>query len=403
MAPPNLLWTGLVAVGLVAALPAIGKHENVQRELNGVSLTPALGYNGWNVFGASGSTAAHALAAGQAFISLGLADVGYEYINIDDCWSTMSRDSKGNLVADPTKWPNGIKNVTDQLHAMGLKFGLYGDSGTATCSGFPGSQGYEAQDAKQLAAWGVDYWKYDNCNTNSSQTSIPRYTLMSKALQSSGRDILYSICNWGADSVWTWGASIGNSWRVSSDISDSWNNIAGIAANAAALASYNQPGGFNDWDMLEVGNGGLTEAEERAHFGLWAISKSPLMLGCDFTKIPKSTLAIISNKGVIGISQDSLGQAAATFQPSGQSAPVANALYPYWAGKLSDGVVIGLVAANGAATLSVNFADVPGLGSGSYSWTELYGGTSGTGTSVSATLAPHDMVRQTGNLTTRIN
>ena len=145
--------------------------------------------------------------------------------------------------------------------------------------------------------------------------------------------------------------------------------------------------------MLEVGNGGLTEAEERAHFGLWAISKSPLILGCDLTKIPSTTLAIISNKGVIGISQDSLGKAATTFQPSGQPAPVSNALYPYWAGKLSDGVVIGLVAANGAATLSVNFADVPGLGDGSYSWTELYGGTSGTGTSVSATLAAHDMVR----------
>lgn len=188
----TLFWRSLILADIVTAAPAALFQEQAKRELNGVGLTPAMGYNGWNVFGASGSTAAHALAAGQAFVSLGLASLGYEYINIDDCWSTMQRGSSGNLVPDPTKWPNGIKNVTDQLHSMGLKFGLYGDSGTATCSGFPGSQGYETQDAKQFAAWGVDYWKYDNCNTNSSQTSIPRYTLMGKALQNSGREILYS-------------------------------------------------------------------------------------------------------------------------------------------------------------------------------------------------------------------
>ena len=144
--------------------------------------------------------------------------------------------------------------------------------------------------------------------------------------------------------------------------------------------------------MQEVGNGGLSEAEERAHFGLWVLAKSPLILGCDLTKISSSSLAIVSNKAVISISQDSLGRAASYFQPSGQSPPSSNSLYPYWAGPLSDGIVIGLVAANGAAKLSTNFSDVPGLGSGTYSWTELYSGKTGSGTSISTTLASHDMV-----------
>lgn len=176
------------------------------------------------------------------------------------------------------------------------------------------------------------------------------------------------------------------------DISSNWNSVAQIAANNAGIASYAQPGGFNDFDMMEIGNAGLTTAEERAHFGLWAISKSPLILGCDLTKISASSLAIITNKAVIAINQDSLGKAATYFQPAGQPAPVTGQLYPYWAGPISDGVVIGLVAASGAAALKINFSDVPGLGSGAYSWTELYGGTSGTGTAVSTTLASHDMV-----------
>jgi len=168
-------------------------------------------------------------------------------------------------------------------------------------------------------------------------------------------------------------------------------SVASIAASNAAIASYAGPGGFNDFDMMEVGNGGLSTAEERAHFGLWAISKSPLILGTDLTKISQASLAIITNKDVIAINQDKLGKAAGTFQPKGGAAPSSSALYPYWAGQLSDGWVIGLVAANGAATLTANFADIKGLGSGPFAWKELYTGATGTGTSVSATLTTHDM------------
>jgi len=376
----------------ILVLSGIGNSAPIElsrRINNGVGVTPAMGFNNWN----SGlpSSAATAIAAANAFVSLGLKTAGYEYINIDDTWSSETRASDGSLVPDSSKWPNGIASVATQIHSLGLKMGLYGDSGTATCSGYPGSQGYETKDANTLASWGIDFWKYDNCNTPSSGTSQTRYTTMSNALAASGRDIYYAMCNWGADSVWTWGLKTANSWRVSSDVTDAWSSVVSIASNAEGYASYAGPGGFNDFDMLEVGNGGLTAAEERAHFGIWALVKSPLLIGTDLTKISKTSLAVLLNTDVISINQDSLGIPATYFTPAGQSAPTSNQLYPYWSGKISTGYVIGLVAANGAATLSVNFSDVPGLGAGTYSWKECYTGATGTGTSVSATLAAHDM------------
>lgn len=307
-----------------------------------------------------------------------------------DTWSTMSRDSNGNLVADPTKFHNGIKSLADEIHGMGLKFGLYGNSGTKTCSGYPGSQGYETQDAQQLTTWGVDYWKYDNCNTP-SRNSQPRYTVMRDALPLTNSKILYSLCNWGADSVWTRGSQVGNSWRVGGDITDAWSSVASIAASNTDITSYATPGSFNDYYMMEISNGGLSEAEERAHFGLYAICKSPIILGIDPTKISSSSLNIIKNKAIIAINQDSLSKAASTFTPKGQPAPSSSSLYPYWAGPLSDGIVIGLIAFYGAATLTVNLADVPVLGSGGHNWTELYSGRIGSGTGVSADLGLHDM------------
>lgn len=175
--------------------------------------------------------------------------MGYTYINIDDCWSTKTRNSTGYLVPDPAKWPNGMKSVADQLHAKGLKLGLYGDSGTQTCAGYPGSQGYEAQDAKTLASWGVDYWKHDNCATPSGN-SQPRYEKMRDALLNSGRPIFYSLCNWGNDNVWTWGGKVGNSWRITGDNFNAWSYVASIAAKGATISQYGAPGGFNDWDMM---------------------------------------------------------------------------------------------------------------------------------------------------------
>lgn len=191
---------------------------------------------------------------------------------------------------------------------MGLKFGLYGDAGTMTCAGYPGSQGREEQDARTLASWGVDYWKHDACYLPCVTGGVPQTCWdprsstqpymgkMRDALAGAGRPILYSMCQWGRDSVWTWGANYGNSWRMSGDIARSWDSLAKIAASAAGIAQYAGPGGFNDLDMLQVGNGGLNENEERAHVGLWAIAKSPILIGTDLRRIKQSTLNILKNK-----------------------------------------------------------------------------------------------------------
>lgn len=237
----------------------------------------------------------------KSFIDLGLKDLGYIYINIDDCWSMKNRNSTGHLVADPQKFPKGIDGLARDIHGMGLKLGLYGDAGLLTCAGYPGSYTYEQQDADTIAAWGVDYWKFDNCltekpYTNQGINSRQYYPIMRDALLKTRKPILFSICQWGRDNVWTWAAHVGNLWRMSEDIKNNWESVAGIAAKAATIHQYCAPGGFNDMDMMELGNGVLTDAEERTHFGLWAIMKSPIIMGTDMTKLKASTLSIIKNK-----------------------------------------------------------------------------------------------------------
>ncbi|KAK6850187.1 glycoside hydrolase family 27 protein [Apiospora arundinis] len=386
----------LALPALVLAAPAA---EIDKRLDNGLGRTPALGWNSWNVGGCQYANADTALKTAKLFVSLGLKDAGYQYVNIDDCWSTMNRNSSGYLVPDPNKFPKGMKALADEIHGMGLKFGLYGCAGSKTCAGYPGSLGHEKEDAKALASWSVDYWKHDACylpcnNGQSPQTCWDPnyYETFRDALASSGGKIFYSMCEWGRNSVWTWGNSVGNSWRMSGDIANNWNSVASIAATAGGIAQYAQPGGFNDLDMMEIGNGALNENEERAHMGIWALAKSPIILGTDLSKIKTSSLNILKNKAILAINQDPLGKAAGYFRPSGAAAPVNGQLYPYWAGPLSDGVVVGVVAAGGASTLSFKFADVPGLGgSGSYSWTELWTGTTGSGNAVTTSLASHDM------------
>jgi len=397
-----------VATGVVHSLPGIAPEErndiaHLERRLdNGLGKTPALGWNSWNQGGCNAATASVALNTARAFVNLGLRDAGYTYINIDDCWSTKYRNGTGHLVPDPNKFPKGMKALTDEIHSMGLKFGLYGDAGTQTCAGYPGSQGYEVQDAKTLASWGVDYWKHDNCYTpcnSGNQQTCERpagstqtwYVKMRDALLSSGRPILYSLCNWGRDSVWTWGASTGNSWRMSIDNWGNWADVVRIASQAAPIASYSGPHGFNDLDMMIIGNGKLNAAQERTHFGIWAISKSPIIMGTDMTKLSNERLNLIKNRAILAINQDPLGKAATTFRPNGAPAPVSGELYPYWAGPLSDGVVVGLVASKGANSFTLNLSEVPGLGAGIFTWTELFSGRTGSGSSISANLGLHDM------------
>ncbi|KAK2026310.1 alpha-galactosidase [Colletotrichum zoysiae] len=393
----------LPAILSLAVVAAAGPLALEPRQQS-VGQKPALGWSGWNQGGCNAASASVALTTARNFVSRGLKNAGYTYVNIDDCWSTKQRDSSGNLVPDPAKWPNGIKAVSDEIHNMGLKFGLYGDNGIKTCAGYPGSQGNEQKDARLLASWGVDFWKYDNCYSpcnlagppqtcpnNQAPNSRPRYETMRDALKATGRPILYSLCNWGYDQVWTWGAQVGQMWRMSTDNWGGWQDVVNIANWAAPIAQYSKPYAFNDLDMMIIGNGKLTAAQERTHFAIWAIAKSPIILGTDISKLSSAQIALVTNKDLLAVNQDSLGVAATTFTPRGTTNPGSGNMPPYWAGALSDGTVVALVASTAATTMSVNFSDVPGLGSGTFAWKELFTGKQGTGTSVSAQLEKHDV------------
>ena len=274
---------------------------------NGLGKTPQMGWNSWNRFGCSINEKL-IMDTIDALNSSGLIEYGYNYINLDDCWQ-IKRDENDTIVADPNAFPNGIKYLADYAHSKGLKFGLYSDAGNYTCAGRPGSLYYEEIDAKTYAEWGVDYLKYDNCYNEGIDSKL-RYTAMRDALNKTGRQIYYSMCSWGADEVSTWGKDVGNSWRTTGDISDNWKSMTRIIDQNNKWYEYAGPGGWNDPDMLEVGNGGMNYEEYKTHFALWAITKAPLLIGCDITNMSDETKKILTNPEVIAINQDSLGQQA---------------------------------------------------------------------------------------------
>ena len=263
-----------------------------------------MGWNSWNKF-ACNINEKLIRDTIDALVNTGLAQAGYKYVNLDDCWQ-VSRDSNGKIVVDQKAFPNGIKPLADYAHQKGLLFGLYSDAGFKTCAGRPGSLGYEEIDAKTYAEWGVDYLKYDNCFTDGSAPEV-RYPVMRDALLKQNRPIFYSMCEWGVNDPAKWGAKVGNSWRTTGDISNSWNSMINIIDINNKWYEYAGPGGWNDPDMLEVGNGGMTVEEEKIHFGLWCISKAPLLIGCDITNMSKETFEILTNPEVIAINQDKLG------------------------------------------------------------------------------------------------
>jgi alpha-galactosidase len=285
------------------------------QKFEGLALTPPMGWNSWNTF--------HCDVSEQlvrdvidAFIKDGYKEAGYEYINIDDCWMAMERDSLGNLVADPEKFPNGIKAVADYAHSKGLKLGIYGCAGTKTCGGYPGNRGYEYQDAITYASWGVDYLKYDWCNTD-SLNAVNAYTTMRDALYAAKRPVVFSLCEWGNNQPWEWGKDVGHLWRISGDIDvcfdcevnhgtwSSWG-VMRIVYMRDGIRGYSGPDHWNDFDMMEVGNG-MSVNEDRSHFTLWCMFASPLLMGHDLRKAGKETIGILTNKEVIAINQDSLG------------------------------------------------------------------------------------------------
>ncbi|MFF1903051.1 NPCBM/NEW2 domain-containing protein [Kitasatospora sp. NPDC058218] len=296
---------GALAVGLqlATAPPALALD-------NGINLTPQMGFNNWNST-LCGDQFDEAMIKGiaDAFVDKGLKAAGYQYVNLDDCWALPERNAAGDLVPDPVRFPHGIKALADYVHGKGLKFGIYSSAGDHTCDvrGFPGGLGHEQQDARLWASWGVDYLKYDNCH-NQGLDAKTRYRTMGDALKATGRPILYSICEWGSTGPWNWAPSVGNSWRTTGDISDTWQSMISIAQANQGLAGYAKPGAFNDPDMLEVGNGGMTATEYRTHFSLWAEMAAPLMIGTDLRTAAPETLEILTNADVIAVDQDPLGR-----------------------------------------------------------------------------------------------
>ena len=275
---------------------------------NGLGLTPQMGWNTWNKFHCDIQEKL-IYDSIDALVSSGLKDLGYNYMNLDDCWQ-IDRDNKTKvIIPDASKFPNGIKPLANYAHSKGLKFGVYSDAGNLTCQMRPGGYGFEDIDAKTYADWGVDYLKYDNC-FNLGISSKIRYPRMTYALGNQTRPIFYSICQWGQEEIPTWGKEFGNSWRTTDDISDIWISMIHIIDKNDKWYSYAGPGGWNDPDMLEVGNGGMSSVEYRTHFSLWAISKAPLIIGCDITNMTHDTFMILSNKALIGINQDKLGEQA---------------------------------------------------------------------------------------------
>ncbi|MFP5226511.1 MAG: glycoside hydrolase family 27 protein, partial [Acidobacteriota bacterium] len=274
--------------------------------------------NSWNHF-AGRVNDADVRAAADAIVSSGMRDAGYIYVNIDDTWEGQ-RDAEGNIQTNE-KFPD-MKALADYVHSKGLKLGIYSGPGPKTCAQYPASYGHEEQDAATYAKWGIDYLKYDLCSyrqimreqaphdqAKQMQMMHEAYEKMHQALLKTGRPIVYSLCQYGWDDVWKWGPQVGgNLWRTTGDINDTYQRMADIGFGQLGLAKYAGPGHWNDPDMLEVGNGGMTDDEYRMHMSLWAILAAPLLAGNDLSKMTPETLAILLNKEVIAVDQDRLGK-----------------------------------------------------------------------------------------------
>jgi alpha-galactosidase len=308
----------ILLIALCSSLTAISSAQSdVSR---GLALTPPMGWNTWNKFACNVSDE---LVRGMAdaMVKSGMKDAGYQYVVIDDCWQVW-RDAQGNIVADAQRFPHGIEAVADYVHSLGLKFGIYSDAGALTCQKRPAGLGHEYQDARTYAAWDVDYLKYDWCNTLPGQDARASYANIRQALDASGRPIVLSICEWGTAKPWLWGKEVGgNLWRTTGDIQDHWagrekwpdgsccsNGMLDIADQNEPLYSAAGPGHWNDPDMLEVGNGGMTTTEYRSHFSLWALMAAPLIAGNDLRSMTPEIRDILTNKEVIAIDQDPLGR-----------------------------------------------------------------------------------------------
>jgi len=374
----------LITVVALAAAPLAGVAVEAPPAAalsNGLALTPQMGFNDWNAYGCNVSESL-IKATALAMHTNGMQAAGYQYVNIDDCWLLKNRDSTGHLVPDPAKFPDGISGTAAYVHSLGLKLGIYEDAGTATCAGYPGSLGHETTDANSFAAWGVDYLKYDNCN-NTGLSAQSRYSAMRDALAATGRAILFSLCNWGQENVWTWGAGVGNSWRTTGDINASYASMLAIFHANLPLASYAGPGHWNDPDMLEVGNG-MSATEQQTEFSLWAEMAAPLIAGTNLTNATSQTLSILTNRNLIAVDQDPLGKQGTEVSATGGLDVLAKPL-------ANGDVAVALFNENSTpATITTTTTAIGKTGSSSYTLTDLWTGTTSTTTgTISATVPAH--------------
>ena len=310
----TLAYAGALAVPSGAPLEAQAPRTTPAIAAPALALTPPMGWNSWNKFGCNVSEELIRGAA-DAIVRSGMRDAGYQYVNVDDCWHGQ-RDSLGFIRPDSARFPSGMKALADYVHARGLKLGVYSDAGSRTCAGKPGSRGYERQDALMYAKWGVDYLKYDWCNTE-HLSAQGAYQTMHEALAATGRPIVFSICEWGSNKPWEWGAWVGQLWRTTGDIGanfatdidrGNWKQLSvlSIIDLQVPIRQYAGPGHWNDPDMLEVGNG-LTPSENRAHFSMWSMLAAPLIAGNDLQAMPPDVASVLTNRDVIAVDQDSLG------------------------------------------------------------------------------------------------
>ncbi|MET8140483.1 ricin-type beta-trefoil lectin domain protein [Sphaerisporangium sp. NPDC005288] len=393
------------ALVLASGAAAVTAAAPAQALENGVARTPPMGWNSWNTFGCNISESLIKQMA-DAIVNSGLRDLGYQYVVVDDCWMNSTRDSAGNLQPNSSRFPSGMKALGDYLHGKGLKFGIYQAPLDKTCAqyfnsypGATGAQGHEVQDARQFAAWGVDYLKYDWCSPSGTiDDQVRTFAKMRDALASSGRQILYSI---NSNSVHdktgprrNWG-DVANIWRTTEDITNKWDTgqtngypmgIQNIVNVTVPLASYAKPGAFNDPDMMEIGRGGMTDTEMRSHFALWAMMASPLIMGNDVRNMDSATQTILKNANLIAINQDTLGLQATQISNDGTRRVLAK--------KLSNGdVAVALFNQSGSTTTISTTASAIGKSGSSFTLTDAWTNatTSSTG-SISAGVPAHGTV-----------
>jgi alpha-galactosidase len=299
----NRIVSRIAVIAIPVAFAAVHVPNRPAAVVDNLAPTPPMGWNSWNKFGCRIDEKLIRETA-DAMVATGMKDAGYQYVNIDDCWEDSVRDAKGRLATEPTRFPSGMKALADYVHTKGLKIGIYSSAGTGTCQRRPASLDHEVVDAQTFADWGIDYLKYDNCN-NQNRPALERYKAMGDALKATGRAIVYSLCEWGQNKSWEWGKSVGGHlWRTTGDISDRWSSVLSLLDRQVGLEAFSGPNAWNDPDMLEVGNGRMTNAEYISHFSLWALMNAPLISGNDLRSMSDSTKIILTNKEVIAINQD---------------------------------------------------------------------------------------------------